>query len=149
MGCVRCVSRGIKMILKLKRESFGERATIGSLYSGDTFLCHTLEDVDRHLETGGVKVQNETCIPRGLYKVIIDHSEHFGRDLPHVLDVPQFAGIRIHPGNTDLDTDGCILLGESIINEDFISNSKLTFERFFDALKSDIDSGFTTTLEIT
>lgn len=31
--------------------------------------------------------------------------------LPHILNINEFTGIRIHPGNTAEDTEGCILPG--------------------------------------
>jgi hypothetical protein len=137
------------MQLKVVRYGFGPKATIGKLYINDVFECYTLEDVDRHLESGGVKIQNETAMPRGLYDVIIDYSNHFGKDLPHILNVPQFVGIRIHPGNDDTATEGCLLLGKSVVNDDFISESKLDFNAFFDKLKAALNNGETVTIEIT
>ena len=56
---------------------------------------------------------NETAIPEGVYEVIVNVSAKFKRKLPLLLDVPYFTGIRIHRGNTDKDTSGCILVGEN------------------------------------
>jgi hypothetical protein len=75
---------------------------------------YTLEDEDRKLESGGVKIYGQTCIPRGLYKVTISYSHHFNRDLPELLNVPGFTGVRIHGGNRPADTEGCILLGRNV-----------------------------------
>lgn len=74
----------------------------------------TLEDAVREvagLPVAGWKKPGVTAIPIGRYRIIIDHSARFNRDMPHVLNVPGFAGIRIHPGNTPVDTEGCLLLG--------------------------------------
>jgi hypothetical protein len=53
--------------------------------------------------------------------------------LPLLLAVPNFDGIRIHPGNTDADTEGCILVGVERL-QDRIGQSKIAFEKLFDRL---------------
>lgn len=121
------------MRLFLHRKHFFEKATIGELYlSGmnePVFFCHTLEDVVR---PAGTKVDDQTAIPRGNYQVIIDMSNRFKKMMPHVLDVPGFEGIRIHNGNTDANTDGCVLVGKwDGKATDFIAESRDTFANLF------------------
>jgi hypothetical protein len=84
----------------------------GELYVNGELLGETLEDVDRHLETGGKKIDGDTAIPRGRYQVKITYSERFKRPMPLVCNVPGFMGVRIHGGNTEADTHGCPLLGK-------------------------------------
>ena len=76
-----------------------------------------------------IKKQDETAIPYGFYEVTIDKSVRFGRFMPHVLNVPGFEGIRIHAGNTAVDTSGCILLGK-LLQADGLANSRTAFEEF-------------------
>ncbi len=95
------------MDLLLQRELSTDISTIGRLYVDGQFQCFTLEDVVRE----GPKLAHETAIPAGRYRVVITPSERFGRMLPLLVDVPDFTGIRIHPGNTAADTSGCILVG--------------------------------------
>ena len=124
------------MKIEIRRFEFGGNYTIGKLFIDGKEECYTLEDVVRPT---GIKIQNETAIPYGTYKVVIDYSPHFGRDLPHILDVPSFEGIRIHSGNTDKDTEGCILLGKVWVQGDFISKSKDAFGKFYIKLKTALD----------
>ena len=94
------------MDIKLKRLYFTMKATEGRLevYSEGqdepVFTCATIEDTDRHLEDGGIKIPKVTCIPRGSYEVIITKSNRFHKDLPLLLNVEGFTGVRIHTGKS-------------------------------------------------
>lgn len=94
------------MRLLLKRRFKGDGYTIGSLYVNGEKFCDTLEDRVRDLAGGESKVPGETAIPEGRYRVIVNRSPKFGRDLPRLLDVPQFEGVLIHRGNTAEDSAG-------------------------------------------
>ena len=113
------------MELTLKRFEVTKNSTIGKLLIDGNFECYTLEDIERD-----VKVKAETAIPKGKYKVIITPSNRFKRDLPLLLNVPNFEGIRIHAGNTNQDTEGCILVGQTK-SKDFVGGSRKAFERLF------------------
>ncbi len=122
--------------LELKRTRFLTRATIGELFVDGVFLCYTLEDVVR--EQPGVpveewKIPGETAIPVGDYRVAITWSNRFARMLPQLMDVPGFTGIRIHPGNASNDTEGCILVGRSVIG-DTLAESRAVFMPLLDAI---------------
>lgn len=108
--------------------------TPGHLYLNGKWQCMTLEDVDRRLEEGGVKVPHETAIPLGIYPVTIDFSQRFQRDMLHILDVPQFSGIRIHAGNHTSDTEGCVLVGEAM-EGDTLVRSRLALDPLFEAVR--------------
>lgn len=128
------------MKLKLVRIKGTAGFTEGKLYVNDVFECYTVEDADRQLEAGGVKIQNKTAIPKGIYKVIISMSNRFKKNLPLLLDVPGFEGVRIHSGNSSKDTEGCIIVGS--INDknddDWVGASKVAMSRLlpkiYDAL---------------
>jgi hypothetical protein len=134
--------------LKLIRKTFTDKSTIGVLQVDGGVSMFTLEDVDRKLESDGMKTLGRTAIPRSKYKVIIDFSNRFQREMLHVLNVPQFEGIRIHAGNMDVDTEGCILVGGNK-GIDFISNSKTTLNQLFILVQDALSKGEEVTIDVT
>lgn len=117
------------MDLNVKRVEFSEESTIGELSIGGQFECYTLEDKVRP-----VKIKGKTAIPAGRYEVIINFSQRFQRQLPLLLKVPDFEGVRIHPGNTAANTEGCLLVGETK-EENFVGHSRAAFNRLFEKMK--------------
>lgn len=108
------------MKIEVKRIAKRSTYTIGKMYIDGNYFCDTLEDVDRGINQKDsldtikkIKVAGATAIPTGAYKVIVNMSPKFQRNLPRLIDVPGFEGILIHRGNTDKDTAGCILVGEN------------------------------------
>ena len=71
-----------------------------------------------------------TAIPAGFYEVVVNFSQRFQRQLPLLLGVPNFDGVRIHAGNTDADTEGCLLVGKTKAR-DFIGGSRAAFDALF------------------
>lgn len=118
------------MQLRLLREPTVNHATLGMLCVDGFWACWTLED-----EVRVSKQMNVTAIPEGLYPVILDQSQRFGRLMPHILNVPGFEGIRIHAGNTVADTAGCVLVGATRADA-FVGQSKIAFDALFRKLQS-------------
>lgn len=116
------------MDLALKRRWLTEASTVGELYVDGVRECFVLED--RYRPPPEAKVPGATCIPCGVYLVRITHSPKFGVDLPLVLDVPGFEGVRIHPGNYPDDTEGCLLPGVDRL-QDAVQGSRLAFVDLF------------------
>lgn len=127
------------MKIRLERRTLTDKSTIGMLFVDDRLECYTLEDVVRPEKIAGV-----TAIPAGTYKVIINQSARFKRLLPLLIDVPGYAGIRIHPGNKAEDTEGCILVGDTVANN-FIGSSVIAFNRLFAKMQAAKD-GITITI---
>lgn len=98
------------MQLKLERQKSSENNTLGSLFIDGELECYTLEDVVRDK-----KVYGNTAIAAGSYKIQLSYSPRFKQFLPELLEVPEFTGIRIHAGNSEHDTEGCILVGCRIV----------------------------------
>lgn len=105
------------MKLLLKRTVLAKEFTLGELYVDGKFFCYTLEDPVRN-----VKLDKETAIPFGKYKVVLTYSPRFKKVLPLLLKVPNFEGVRIHSGNTTKDTEGCILVGMSYYNDKLLNS---------------------------
>ena len=135
------------MKLRLVRRFKGDTYTIGSLSVNGEKFCDTLEDRVRDLAGGEAKVPGETAIPEGRYKVIVNRSPKFGRDLPRLLDVPMFEGVLIHRGNTDEDSAGCILVGENKVKGKVI-NSTPYEEKLVTLCKAALAGGETIEIEI-
>ena len=153
--------------MKLKVERRWKKATytVGILYVDGVRFCETLEDKDRGLFQGdtislikSTKVYGETAIPIGSYKVAMDilspkysavawYNELCGGKMPRLLDVPGFEGILIHPGNTALDSYGCLLVGRNT-KVGQVTESKATFKKLYKKMRDAHKRGETITITI-
>ena len=130
------------MNLYLTRKYLRDGYTIGALFVDGKYLCDTIEDEVREEKIFGV-----TAIPYGKYTVELSQSPKFKRELPLILDVPNFTGIRIHRGNTAEDSHGCILPGENKIRGGVINSTK--YEKILvQVMKLAIKAGQDITIEI-
>ncbi len=106
------------MILTLKRHETNEQRTFGTMVAEDGHrLVYVLEDAVREVPgqpVGNWKIHGKTAIPAGEYQVTLENSPRFGPNTLTVNDVPGFAGVRMHAGNTEADTEGCPLLGMEV-----------------------------------
>lgn len=145
------------MKLKLERKFKGTEYTIGDLFIDGVLFSNILEDVVRGLtdknddgdfdDKGEGKVYGETAIPAGTYKIVITYSNRFKRELPLLLNVPGYEGIRIHGGNSAVDTHGCLLPGINNIKGK-VTKSKETTELLISEIKDSIDNGESVTITI-
>jgi hypothetical protein len=126
--------------------------TIGSLSIDDVFECYTLEDEPRT-----EKVYGETRIPAGTYDIQLRKEggfhERYKERFPvfhvgmlWVKNVPGFEYILIHCGNTDKDTAGCLLVGESIDNWTLVNSTK-AYENMYKQVASALLAGESVTIE--
>lgn len=120
------------MNLELKRRWLTDKSTIGELLIDGAHECYVLEDKVRQHEP---LVRGSTAIPFGRYGVVITHSPRFNRDLPLLVGVPGFEGVRIHPGNVAADTEGCLLPGLTW-GSDRVNDSRQAFDALFAKLKA-------------
>lgn len=117
--------------LNLRRLEQAGDATIGELRIGEAWFCWTLEDKVR-----SKKIKHQTAIPAGEYNIIVSLSARFRVQMPLLLSVPEFDGIRIHPGNSAADTSGCILLGQNRDGSRILS-SRVAYQAFMKRLAVD------------
>ena len=129
------------MEILIKREWLTGNSSIGEMYVNGTLQCFTLEDTDRGLnqsmtlaQVAALKQYGKTAIPKGRYQVILQYSEKHQRVLPLLLNVTDYEGVEIHPGNTAIDTLGCILVGTSR-GTDAIYESRKAFTALFAKLQ--------------
>ena len=153
------------MKLRVDRRYKKDTYTIGYLYVDGVRFCNTLEDRDRGLKQSDSlsmiksrKVYGETAIPTGTYIVTMDvvsgkyassdwYRKLCGGKMPRLLGVPGFEGILIHPGNTALDTLGCILVGRNTAKGK-LTASRETFAALYAKMTAAAKRGERITIEI-
>ena len=153
------------MRLTLERKWPKQTYTVGRLFVDGKLFCNTIEDRDRGLKQSDAldwirakKVAGETAIPKGTYRVRMDivspkyagvkwYKDFCGGRMPRLMDVPGFDGILIHPGNTALDSWGCILPGRNT-KVGKLTESRACFQELYKLMKSAADRGETITIEI-
>ena len=147
------------MKLTLNRRFKAPEYTIGDLYIDGQWFCNTLEDTDRDLSQDMLltyiqnkKIKSQTAIPTGTYKIDMNtvspkysnyskypYAKQFSAKMPRLLNVKGFEGILIHAGNTQKDTDGCILVGINKVKGQVI-NSQATWKKLMSVLLKDKDN---------
>ena len=131
------------MRLWLERFGYGSDSTLGKLHwmvdNGEPeFLGFILEDERRE-----VKVPGETCIPPGVYPVTLraegGMTQRYANRFPEmhegmawIRSVPNFEYVYFHIGNTDDDSEGCLLTGTSPV---ILSDGEFQVARSTDAYK--------------
>jgi hypothetical protein len=143
------------MEFEVLRYSSQKKSTLGLLFqktqSGRKFLAYTLEDEFRK-----IKVKGETRIPAGKYQLelrkeggfhqtyLARFGAKFHKGMIHVMNVPNFQFILWHLGNTEKDTDGCLLVGdesrENITKSGTIVSSELAYRRIYPIIAKAIET---------
>ena len=137
----------IKVMRTVKEAGF----TIGHLIVRDLSLW-TMEDPVR--EVPGVPVCDWkqygcTAIPAGCYQVVVTYSNRFRRELPLLVGVEGFTGVRIHAGNSAEDTEGCLLVGKGLNQAgNRITDSRSAMTELLEVIDDAYDRGEDVWLEI-
>lgn len=139
------------MDLHILRYGHSKKSTLGLFLIDGKFQVYTLEDAF-HV----VKIPGETRIPNGMYRVglrtVGGHHERYKRKFPEIhkgmlqaMDVPNYKYILIHIGNTDDDTEGCLLVGDksmiNIVEAGRIENSTNAYKRIYPGIANAIEAG--------
>lgn len=140
------------MKLKLHRKYCKANYTIGNLYlienDKETWLCNTIEDKVRDLnkdgdlyDAGEGKIYAQTAIPYGTYKVTLtvspkfkdrDWARPYGGLVPLVNEVKHFTGIRIHIGESEKSSAGCLIVGLNTI-KGRLTSTREVYKKLMDA----------------
>lgn len=118
--------------------------TISRFFVNGDRMCEALEDTDRGLFAAQAygalvmaKIPGRTAIPTGEYIVKLTFSPKFSKKpwaqkyhglVPELLDVKGFSGVRIHPGTSATDTEGCILVGDNKAVGKVLNSQKRYYE---------------------
>lgn len=137
-------------VFVLKRFSSEKDSTLGIFgrYLSATqfkFLCFIVEDEQRT-----VKVAGETRIPAGKYELKLRKwgkwYDKFKADFPEgvfeIVGVPNFTDVLIHTGNTDDDSEGCLIVGNSatqnIVGQGAVAESVVAYKRIYPELLAEL-----------
>jgi hypothetical protein len=140
------------------RISTSSESTTGALFIDGVYECFTLEDTKRIK-----KLHGETRIPDGRYEMALRNEggltqkyaaryKDMHRGMLWILDVPDFNYIYIHTGNKRGHTEGCILVGDSLnnnqIGDGFIGKSRDAYQRIYPQIAAAIEAGEKVSLRI-
>lgn len=117
-------------VLELTRMEDSPEGCFGVLRIQKQLFCLTLEPPDQANKPW------TSCIPPQQYICSTHSSDRFGQTYV-VEGVPDREAIIFHWGNWITDTNGCILLGDSLLHDAGrrgIANSRNTMKRFMDTL---------------
>ncbi len=144
--------------MRIVRYQDDGQTTLGLLYVNNKFYCYTLEDTWQK-----VKVPGKTRIPAGAYPIkfreeeselTITYRKRYPEWFSYHLQIQHVTGfqyIYIHNGGDHTNTEGCILVSDSLNTakgDTFLSNSKETFKRLYGFLETQIKEGKKITLTI-
>lgn len=140
------------MRIRLERTYNCKTYCIGHLYVDGKYICDTIEDVDRGLDSNmsleeirKIKVKSQTAIPTGVYRITMNvQSPKFSQKeyykkyckgyMPRLLDVKGFDGILIHRGVNQNSSAGCLIVGYNKIKGQVVDSQK-AFEKLYTMMR--------------
>lgn len=131
-------------VIRLSRHTQNAHGTFGKLYLPDYVLETCEDDWQPKTVTG-------SCIPAGDYLCTRTVYYKYGYET-FLINVPGWQRVLFHPGNTENDTRGCVLVGTRpgtlwvpdedykgpgqapIVEKQSVANSQIAFKRMMDRL---------------
>jgi Family of unknown function (DUF5675) len=139
-------------LTRLQSDGVGTRSVIAS---GGDVICEALE-----LALHAPKIAGKTRIPVGeyplgfhgaskfdaVYRKRLENDGQVYRGMIDIRDVPDFADVLFHCGNTTADSEGCVLCGECVVQtpNGFVirgGESESAYLRLYRAMSAAIVSG--------
>lgn len=150
------------MNLLLQRLSDNEKSTMGAIYHKEEQKIINFSLEDRHQD---VKVKKETRIPAGFYELkirkedtplTIKHRTAYGSWFKYHIEITgikDFSGVYFHAGNDEGDTEGCVLIGNTLNNHYTVQGKPLTSSidgtrRFYELVYPHLEAGNKAFIEI-
>ena len=125
-------------IIQINRYNQDENQTLGTctIFGEDNLPLFTSLSLERGWRNNE---QNISCIPKGEYKVVLEYSNRFKKNLWEIKGVDNRSECKFHSANYWYQLNGCISLGLRLakLNKDNyydITSSNMTMTAFHNAL---------------
>jgi hypothetical protein len=127
------------------RDIIGRKLSLGFciVTEGDS---NTILFTSQSLERGWLNnAKNISCIPAGIYKLRLEWSPRFQKDLWEIYGVPNRRECKFHAANFSRQLNGCIALGQKRADLDSdglmdITNSRNTMKKFHKAMEGETEA---------
>ena len=128
------------MLITFKRTTYTKNSTVSKLLVENKQIGWGIEDVVRPAK--GKKIWGQTAIPAGRYQCVITWSPKFQRKMPLLVGVPGYEGVRIHWGNDETASEGCLLVGKGydMKHPDWISESRDMFAILYPQIEQTLNT---------
>lgn len=133
----------MKTIL-INRDDSADEQTLGVCYVKDE--CDNIIFKSESIERGWKDNERRiSCIPAGTYKVRLEHSNRFKKDLYEIYGVDGRSECKFHSANYARQLNGCIALGNKRTDIDGdgnkdVTSSRVTMARFHKAMDGDAEA---------
>ncbi|AUC15403.1 hypothetical protein BTO06_09750 [Tenacibaculum sp. SZ-18] len=118
-------------IVRKWQDNFQSSGTC-TIYDADGFPLFSALSLERGWRDNK---KNISCIPEGIYPVVLEHSTRFKKKLWEIKDVPNRSECKFHSANYWHQLNGCIALGfkyQMIDTDNYqdVSDSKMIMDVF-------------------